>query len=51
MTATQRTIIVGGSRGIGLEVARQLAASGDEVVIAGRQARRLSPDGGTRLKH
>lgn len=34
---TCRVLIVGGSRGIGAEVARQLAGRGDHVVVVGRQ--------------
>src|SRR5690554_6232022 len=38
--AGQRALVVGGSAGIGLEVARQMLAAGAEVVIAGRNAER-----------
>ena len=33
-----RTVVIGGTRGIGLEVARQRADRGDEVVLTGRDA-------------
>ena len=33
-----RTLVIGGTSGIGLEVARQRAARGDEVVLTGRDA-------------
>jgi NAD(P)-dependent dehydrogenase (short-subunit alcohol dehydrogenase family) len=36
----QTSLIVGGTAGIGLEVARALAARGDDVVITGRDAER-----------
>ena len=36
MTETAITLIVGGTGGLGLELARMLAESGDKVVIAGR---------------
>jgi len=38
--AGQRALVVGGSAGIGLEVARQMLAVGAEVVIAGRNPER-----------
>ena len=31
-----RTVVIGGTSGIGLEVARTRAARGDEVVLTGR---------------
>lgn len=37
---TQETIVVGGTSGIGLELARTLAARGDNVVITGRDSAR-----------
>jgi NAD(P)-dependent dehydrogenase (short-subunit alcohol dehydrogenase family) len=37
---TQETIVVGGTSGIGLELARRLAARGDNVVITGRDSAR-----------
>ena len=40
MTETAITLIVGGTGGLGLELARMLAESGDKVVIAGRDAKR-----------
>ena len=36
------TIVVGGTAGIGLEIARQRAARGDDVVITGRDATRCA---------
>lgn len=39
--ADQRVVIIGGSAGIGLALARMLAAEGAEVVIAGRSRDRL----------
>lgn len=35
-----RTVVIGGTSGIGLEVARHRAARGDEVVLTGRDAER-----------
>jgi len=37
-----RTVVIGGTSGIGLEVARQRAARGDEVVLTGRDADRAA---------
>ncbi|HZT01210.1 MAG TPA: SDR family oxidoreductase [Steroidobacteraceae bacterium] len=41
MRAHERVIVIGGSSGMGLEVARKLLAAGAEVVIAGRSEERL----------
>ncbi len=37
-----RTVVVGGTSGIGLEVARARAARGDEVVLTGRESERAT---------
>jgi NAD(P)-dependent dehydrogenase (short-subunit alcohol dehydrogenase family) len=37
-----RTVVVGGTTGIGLEIARHRAARGDEVVLTGRDAARAT---------
>lgn len=41
MSRTQKVVIIGGSSGMGLEVARLALAEGMEVVIAGRSRERL----------
>ncbi len=42
MNTTNNTVLItGGSAGIGFEVARQFAARGNKVIIAGRNAERL----------
>ncbi len=41
MTSTPTTLITGGSGGIGLEMARLLAARGHRLILASRDARRL----------
>src|SRR5262245_37111231 len=38
---TRKAIVTGGSRGIGLAIARALAAAGDRVMITGRDAEAL----------
>ena len=37
-----RTVVIGGTSGIGLEVARTRAARGDEVVLTGRDRERAA---------
>ena len=37
-----RTVVIGGTAGIGLEVARSRAERGDEVVLTGRDAGRAA---------
>ena len=37
-----RTVVIGGTSGIGLEVARARAARGDEVVLTGRDPSRAA---------
>lgn len=41
-TSTERVVIIGGSSGMGLALARNLVGAGAEVVIAGRSAARLA---------
>ncbi|MET8800025.1 SDR family oxidoreductase [Nocardia sp. NPDC004568] len=41
-TAAERVVIIGGSSGMGLALARELVGTGAEVVIAGRSATRLA---------
>ena len=41
-----RTVVIGGTSGIGLEVARARAARGDDVVLTGRDAGRAAAGGG-----
>ncbi len=42
MNMTGNAIIIGGTQGIGLEIARQIAMRGEQVVIAGRDGRRCA---------
>jgi NAD(P)-dependent dehydrogenase (short-subunit alcohol dehydrogenase family) len=42
-----RTVVIGGTSGIGLEVARTRAARGDEVVLTGREAERAAEVAGS----
>ena len=42
-----RTVVIGGTAGIGLEVARHRAARGDEVVLTGRDAGRAAEVAGS----
>lgn len=42
MKTTNNTVLIsGGSAGIGLEIARLLSASGNKVIITGRDPQRL----------
>jgi len=47
---TQRTLIIGGATGIGFALAQMLAARGDKLILAGRQAEKLK-DACLRLHH
>jgi NAD(P)-dependent dehydrogenase (short-subunit alcohol dehydrogenase family) len=42
MSKRERVVVIGGSSGMGLEVARKLLAAGAEVMIAGRSGERLA---------
>jgi NAD(P)-dependent dehydrogenase (short-subunit alcohol dehydrogenase family) len=42
MTQPRHVLVVGGTSGIGLEVARYFAAAGDDVVLTGRDAERAA---------
>src|SRR5438045_1743012 len=41
----QNAVVVGGSRGLGLQIARELAAAGCRLVIAGRDEQQLAAAG------